>query len=263
MSRGSGGGGAGGGTGGDVTAIEMVGGGGGVSATGKQTINKKYFVTNSQNLDVAPKIAGYNATQISYVKINDTAYEQSVNYESLTDASTTEAGGVVWLQNGVKGTFEMFCSFEMINIENHPRIADIKEKYGGQLINNRLTFPMFTPRKQGGGLESQAVIKNPMFGVEFYKEATLTLRHTYFTKSLNASIWDLTGKVVTRLPAGVPGPKGEKDSSGKIIPREYMIQAPAVSRQGDAWQVVLEYVMLKASRMATEMYEKGSTPGAP
>ena len=261
MSRGSSYG-SGGGSASNVTAIEMVGGGGGVSATGKQTINKKYFVTNSQNLDVAPKIAGYNATQISYVKINETAYEQSVSYESLTDASTTDNGGVVWLQNGVKGTFEMFCSFEMINIENHPRIADIKEKYGGQLINNRLTFPMFTPSKQGGGLESQAVIKNPMFGVEFYKEATLTLRHTYFTKSLNASIWDLTGKVVTRLPAGVPGPKGEKDSNGKEIPREYMIQAPAVSRQGDAWQVVLEYVMLKASRMATEMYEKGSTPGA-
>lgn len=262
MARGSDGGGAGGGTSGNVTAIEMAGGGGGVSATGKQIITKKYFVTNSQNLDVAPKINGYNATQISYVKINDTAYEQSVTYESLTEASTTNAGGVVWLQNGVKGTFEMFCSFEMINIENHPRIEKIKNEYGGQLINNRLTFPMFMPGN-AGGLSSEKSMKNPMFGVEFYKEATLTLRHTYFTKTLNASIWDLTGKIVTRLPAGVPGPSGEKDSSGKIIPREYMIQAPAVSRQGDAWQVVLEYVMLKASRMATEMYEKGSTPGSP
>ena len=265
MSRGSSYGSGGGGSASNVTAIEMVGGGGGVSATGKQTINKKYFVTNSQNLDVAPKIAGYNATQISYVKINETAYEQSVSYESLTDGSTTENGGVVWLQNGVKGTFEMFCSFEMINIEQHPRIEEMKEKYGGQLINNKLTFPMFMPGNllgQAGGLASEKSKKNPMFGVEFYKEATLTLRHTYFTKTLNASIWDLTGKIVTRLPAGVPGPKGEKDSDGKEIPREYMIQAPAVSRQGDAWQVVLEYVMLKASRMATEMYEKGTTPGA-
>ena len=246
----------------NVDAIEMAGGGGGVSATGKQTITKKYFVTNSQNLDVAPKIAGYNATQISFVKINETAYEQSVNYESLTEGSTTADGGVVWLQNGVRGTFEMFCSFEMINIEQHPRIEKIKEKYSGQPINNRLTFPMFLPGGQAGGLSSEKSEKNPMFGVEFYKEATLTLRHTYFTKTLNASIWDLTGKIVTRLPAGVPGPKGEKDSKGKEIPREYMIQAPAVSRQGDAWQVVLEYVMLKASRMATEIYEKGTTPGA-
>lgn len=265
MARGSSGG-LTGGSGGSVTAIEMAGGGGGVSATGKQVITKKYFVTNSQNLDVAPKIDGYNATQISYVKINDTAYEQSVTYESLTEASTTNAGGVVWQQNGVKGTFEMFCAFEMINIESHPRIEEIKEKYGGQLINNRLTFPMFMPGNllgQTGGLNAGKSAKNPMFGMEFYKEATLTLRHTYFTKTLNAGIWDLTGKVVSRLPAGVPGPRGEKDADGKIIPREYMIQAPAVSRQGDAWQVVLEYVMLKASRLATEIYEKTSTPGAP
>jgi hypothetical protein len=246
-----------------VAAVEMVGGGGGVSATGKQIINKKYFVTNSQNLDVAPKINGYNATQISYVKINETAYEQSVTYESLTDASTTEAGGVVWLQNGVKGTFEMFCSFEMINIENHPRITKLKDKYGGQLINNKLTFPMFLPGKAEGGLSGSESEKNPMFGVEYYKEATLTLRHTYFTKTLSASIWDLTGKIVTRLPAGIPSPRGEKDDDGKEIPRQYMIQAPAATRQGDAWQVVLEYVMLKASRIATEIYEKGTTPGAP
>jgi hypothetical protein len=265
MARGSSGG-LSGGSSGNVTAIEMAGGGGGVSATGKQVINKKYFVTNSQNLDVAPKIDGYNATQISYVKINESAYEQSVTYESLTEASTTSAGGVVWLQNGVKGTFEMFCSFEMINIERHPRIESIKEKYGGQLINNRLTFPMFLPGNllgQDSGLSSAGVKKNPMFGIEYYKEATLTLRHTYFTKVINASIWDLTGKVVTKLPAGIPVPRGEKDDQGKEIPREFMIQAPALSRQGDAWQVVLEYVMLKSSALATEMYEKGTTPGAP
>ena len=265
MSRGSSYG-SGGGSASNVTAIEMAGGGGGVSDTGKQIINKKYFVTNSENLDVAPKIAGYNATQISYVRINDTAYEQSVTYESLTEGSATDSGGVVWLQNGVKGTFEMFCSFEMVNIECHPRIEKIKNEYGGQLINNRLTFPMFMPGNllgQAGGLGSQKAALNPMFGVEFYKEATLTLRHTYFTKTLNSSIFDLTGKIVSRLPAGVPGPRGEKDSNGKIIPREYMIQAPAVSKQGDAWQVVLEYVMLKASRMATDIYEKGATPGAP
>lgn len=215
---------------------------------------------------MAPKIAGYNATQISYVKINNTAYEQNVNYESLTEASPTEAGGVVWLQNGVKGTFEMFCAFEMKNIERHPRIEKLKEKYGGILINNKLTFPMFMPGNllgQSSGLTGSPVTKNPMFGVEYYKEASLTLRHTYFAKNVNSSIWDLTGRVVEKLPAGIPAPKGEKDKDGKEIPRQYMIQAPAVSRQGDAWQVVLEYVMLESSRLATEIYEKGTTPGAP
>ena len=41
-----------------------------------------------------------------------------------------------------------------------------------------------------------------------------------------------------------------------------MMQAPAVSRQGDAWQVVQEYVMLDAKGTAFEMYETGTVPGA-
>ena len=242
------------------TGVEMLGGGGGMNSQGKTTLNKKYFVTNAAQLETAPVIAGYSATNISYTRINDTAYEQSVTYEAQSDTSGT--GTTVWLQNGVKGTFEMFCSFEITPIERHPRISQLSVDFGGYFTpNGEAKFPPTYVPVSGGGLGSGTPVDNPMFGVINYKEPTLTLRHTYFTAQVNPAIWDTFGKVVDKLPAGIPIPKGEKDKDGKEIPRRWMMQAPAVSRQGEAWQVVQEYVILNAKAVADGIYQPGIVPG--
>lgn len=259
MARGSGAAAAGGGATAH-TGVEMLGGGGGMNSQGKTTLNKKYFVTDMAQLETAPDISGYSATNISYTRINDTAYEQSVTYEAQSELSG--AGTTVWLQNGVKGTFEMFCSFETTPIERHPRISQLSVDFGGYFTATGQAKwpPTYTPTS-GGGLGSGTPLDNPMFGVTSYKEPTLTLRHTYFTKQVNAGIWDTTGRVVDKLPAGIPIPKGEKDKDGKEIPRKWMMQAPAVSRQGEAWQVVQEYVILNAKAVAEGLYAIGIVPG--
>ena len=242
------------------TGVEMQGGGGGITSQGKTTLNKKYFVTNPAQLETAPAISGYSATNISYTRINDTAYEQSVTYEAQSESSGE--GTVVWLQNGVKGTFEMFCSFETKPIELHPRISQLSVDFGGYFTFDGFAKwpPTYTPTASAG-LGTGQPAENPMFGVTRYKEPTLTLRHTYFTEQVNGAIWDTAGKIVNRLPAGIPIPKGEKDKNGREIPRKWMMQAPAVSRQGEAWQVVQEYVLLDAKGVADGLYEKGTVPG--
>ena len=68
MARGSSGSGGGSGSA-QNTGIEMLGGGGSIQATGKTTINKKYFVTDQAQLETAPIIDGYQATNISYTRI--------------------------------------------------------------------------------------------------------------------------------------------------------------------------------------------------
>ena len=246
------------------TGIEMLGGGGSFQSTGKTTINKKYFVTDFKQLETAPLIDGFLATNITYTKINETAYEQSVTYEAMTEKSNSTSGGVVWLEAGVRGTFEMFCSFESKPIERHPRIDKLSVDFGGYFTPDGFAKwpPTYTP-PSGGGLGSGTPIKNPMFGVTKFKEATLTLRHTYYTEKVDRNIWDTAGRIVDRMPAGIPIPKGEKDKDGKEIPRRWMMQAPAVSKQGNAWQVVQEYVLLDASGVADGMYEKGTVPGTP
>lgn len=256
----------GGSSGGSVenTGVEMLGGGGSYQSTGKTTINKKYFVTDFAQLETAPKIQGYQATTINYTKINETAYEQSVTYEAMTETSSSDNGGVVWLQSGVKGTFEMFCSYESKPIELHPRIDKLSVDFGGYFTPDGFAKwpPTYTPTS-GAGLSSGNTELNPMFGVTRYKEVTLTLRHTYFTRNVNRNIWEKAGRVVTRLPAGIPIPKGEKDKKGREIPRRWMMQAPAVSRQGEAWQVVQEYVLLDSKGIADGMYETTEVPGDP
>jgi len=245
------------------TGVEMVGGGGGMNSAGKTILNKKYFVTNEEQLETAPAIAGYAATNITYTRINDTAYEQNVTYEAQSEKSGD--GTTVFFDFGVKGTFEMFCSFESKPIELHPRINKLLTDFGGYFSGSPLTAcftPTYVP-KGGGGLGSGTAVKNPMFGVTRFKEPTLTLRHTYFTEKLSATIWETTGKVVDRLPAGLPIPRGEKDKDGKEIPRRWMMQAPAVNKQGKAWQVVHEYVLLDSKGVADGMYEKGTVPGNP
>lgn len=243
------------------TGIEMLGTGGSFQSTGKATVNKKYFVTDFTQLETAPKLEGYQATNINYTKLNETAYEQSVTYEAMSD-NASENGGVVWLQNGVKGNFEMFCSYESKPIELHPRIDKLSVDFGGYFTPDGYAKwpPTYTPTT-GGGLGSGNTQTNPMFGVTKYKEVTLTLRHTYYTKQLSGNIWDTTGKVVKKLPANIPVPPGEKDKDGSEIPRKWMMQAPAASRQGDAWQVVQEYVLLDSKGVADGLYETGTVPG--
>jgi hypothetical protein len=156
----------------------------------------------------------------------------------------------------------MFCSFESKPIELHPRIDKLSVDFGGYFTFDGYAKwpPTYTPTS-GGGLGTGTPITNPMFGVTRYKEITLTLRHSYYTKNVNGNIWDTAGRVVDKLPAGIPIPKGEKDKDGKDIPRRWMMQAPAVSRQGEAWQVVQEYVLLDAKGVADGLYEKGTVPG--
>lgn len=262
MSRGSG---YGGGSAGSVTntGVEMVGGGGSFQATGKTAINKKYFVTDFSQLQTAPKIDGFQATNITYTKINDTAYEQSVTYDSQTEGGNSETGGVVWLQKGVRGTFEMFCSFKNTPIGQHPRIDKLLADFGGYDDGSGPKWPpQYTP-KTSTGLGGSAPQSNPMANTTHYMEATQTLRWTYFVKEISPEIWQNTGRITTKLPAGIPKPRGEKDKNGKEIPRSWMMQAPAVSRQGEAWQVIQEYVILNAKGVAEGMYEYASAVGSP
>lgn len=244
------------------TGIEMMGSGGGVDSKGKTTITKKYFVTNPAELDNAPVLSGFLATSISYNKINNTAYEQSVNYEAMTDGSGP--GTTVWLNNGVKGTFEMFCAFAEKAIEKHPRIQKLKDEYFGYTSDNgsKILFPeLYIPEGKAGPLANAGTKPNPMFGVTSYKEATLTLRHTYYTRTINAGIWNTVGLIVDRLPAGIPAPKGDLDEDGKEIPRQWMMQAPAVSKEGESWRVQHEYVMLDAKGSPELLYLPGTVPG--
>lgn len=236
--------------------VEIQGGTGITDSRGKSILNKKYFVTSVEDLNLAPKIDGYLPTNITHTRINDSAYEQNITYEGASDSSD-----VITSIEGVKGNIEMFCGFETIPIERHPRISKLTKDFGGYFTpTGDAKFPSTYTPVESGGLAGGKPKDNPMFGVISYKEATLILRHTYFIKEIDSTIWDTTGKVVEILPKGIPIPKGEFNADGVEIKRKFMMQAPSINRQGDAWQVVQEYVILNAKAVADGLYAAGMLP---
>ena len=258
MARGSSrGGGGGGGPSGPV--VEMTGESGELNNTGRARIRKKYFVTNEADLAKVPDLTGYRATNITYNKIGGGAYEQNVEYTAQVDAAVS---AVVETLGGLNGTFEMFTSYESHPIELHPKIDKLSVDYGGYFTPDGFAkWPPFYTPTSGGGLGSGTQVRNPMFGVTRYKDVSMTFRHTYYVKNVPRSIYDKAGNIVTNLPAGFPTPKGPVDKDGKEIKRRWMMQMPAVSRDGNSYRVVQEYVLLDSSGAASDLYEVTSTPG--
>lgn len=89
----------------------------------------------------------------------------------------------------------------------------------------------------------------------------MTFRHTYYVKAVSRSIYDRAGKVVESLPAAFPTPRGPTDRKGKEIRRRWLMQMPAISREGESYRIVQDYVLLDASGISEGLYEVTSTPG--
>lgn len=235
-----------------------------INAQGRRTLNKRYFIQtdNEDDLLAVEPVNGYRATDARHEKIATGLYEQEVQYVGEVDAK--QAPGLVETLLGVSGTFEMFTSYESHPIELHPRIDKLSIDFGGYFTPDGFAkWPPFYTPSGGGGLGAGAQERNPMFGVTRYKEVSMTFRHTYYIRGVSRSIYDKAGKVVTSLPAGFPTPVGPKDKDGKEIKRRWMMQMPAVTREGNSYRVIQEYVLLDTSGVAEGLYEVTSTPGNP
>ena len=246
------------------SAVEMIGESGQIDRTGKITVRKRYFVANQEDVSRVTPLDGYRATNITYNKIGGGVYEQNVEYTAQIDAN--QAPGIVETLRGLSGTFEMITGYEIVPIERHPRVDQLVNDYAGQFIDGlaRWFNPTYIPATEdrsalaGGDFG----LPNPMFGVTAYKDVTMTMRHTYHVRGVPRSIYDKAGLVVDTLPAGFPTPKGPVNKEGKEIKRKWMMQMPAVSRDGESYRVVQEYVLLDTSGITDgKMYIKTSTPG--
>lgn len=232
-----------------VAGTEMLGSTGSMDASGKRTLTKKFFVTAEGDLTKAPAVAGYIATAISHTKLG-VGWEQTVQYEAV-DLSL--AGSTGFPQSSDKGTFEIISSYELRPIGRHPRIGRLKEKYNGREEFGEIVFDEFLSAGTGVGAKSQ---RNPMYQVKSYREYTFTVRHTYYKDMVNDNIFDKAGTVTDNLPGSMPVPKGVMDSDGKEIKRKFQIQMPNLRREGNAWRVEQDYVLVDAAGFADDIFEK-------
>jgi hypothetical protein len=252
---------SGGGAGTASGAVEMLAQSGTVANTGKTRLRKKYFVTNEADLTKVPEVAGFRPVDISFNRIGPSAFEQDVEYAAQLDPS---AGGVVERLGGVDGTFEMFCNYENFPINRHPKRDQLVTEYGGSYIDNTPVWPPFYTPEGGGGLGAGAQKRNPLYGVTHYRTISMRFRHTYYRNNIDRSIYEKAGDIVDRLPGGFPTPKGPKDSEGKEIRRRFLMLMPEISREGEAYRVVQEYILLDPNDgLADGLYEVTTPPGDP
>ena len=240
--------------------IEMLGESGEINNTGKAKIRKKFFVKNIQEIPLVKQIEGYTPVSLTYNQLGGGAYEQNVEYAAQLGPGET---GVVQTLNGLTGTFEMFTNYETRPIALHPNILTLLKEYAGQVQNGLVQFAGGLIQKDGGsGLSGGEVERNPMFGVTHYKAVTMTFRHTYYQKNVSAEIYSRAGKKVTSLPGGFPSPKGETDKeTGEEIKRRWLMLMPALTKEGNAFRIVQEYVLLDLYGIADELYEPTTPPG--
>lgn len=232
-----------------VTGTEMLGSTGSMDASGKRTLTKKFFVSTEGNLTKAPTIAGYIATAINHTKLG-VGWEQTVQYEAL---DLTLGGSTGFSQSSDTGSFEIISSYELRPIGRHPRIGMLKEKYNGREEFGEIVFDEFLSDGTGVGSKS---VRNPMYQVKSYREYTFTLRHTYYKDTVGKDIFDKAGTTTNKLPGNVPVPKGAKDSEGREIKRYFQIQMPNLRREGNAWRVEQDYVLVDAAGFADDIFEK-------
>ena len=238
--------------GGSSGAIEMRGQQGNLDQRGTATIVKKYLVDDESKLGEAPMLAGYRPISISYTKVFDNFYEQSVTYQTGAAAIITGASGGLLRGNlDEDGFFEIFCSFEVKRIELHPRINDLVSRYNATVAENGdVLFPPYISDAAVGALSAGRNVVNPMFGVKFYKEPTMTLRHTFNVPVINPAFFSRTGRKTSVLPGNLnflpPAQNGRT--------REWLIQAPSASMTGNTWRIQQEYVLLDARGVADEIF---------
>lgn len=239
---------------GATNAIEMLGAGGSFDVSGKKQLVKKYFVTTEGDLENAPDIPGYTATNISHTKVA-AGWEQSVQYESIHSGKILGQTGFQGTSSD-RGTFEIISSYEIKPIIRHPRIRKLMETYQGtEPIPGYVVFPqLLSTRGPLGGSSGQL---NPMYGITSYKEYTFTLRHTYYKENPSAEIFSKAGSITEKLPGNFPIPKGETDSEGKEKKRRWLVQVPNMRKEGRGWRIEQDYVLLDAAGFADEMYLSG------
>lgn len=256
MSRGSGKG--GGGDSFSIPPIELAGESGELTNQGRAKIRKKILIEREQDLGKVPQLTGYRAVQCTYTKVPGGFFEQTTDYV----AKVKPLEGLVEKLQGVEGTFEMSTSYESHPIELHPKIDKLVLDYGGYYTPDGFAkWPPFYAPVGGSGLSGGEQTRNPMFGVTRYKAVSMIFRHTFYEDKVTDKVYEKAGMIVEKLPAGFPIPKGDKLSNGSEIKRRWLMQMPAVSREGGTYRIVQDYVLLDNSGVAEGLYETTQPPG--
>ena len=162
-------------------------------------------------------------------QLEDASYQVTITYEGTEDEPDEE------------DSYEFDSSFREEPIESHPRINQIRKRFGGVVGDDgRITFPEKLPGAAGegtglSGAESAGSEKNPMFGQATYLVLNAVFRRTYLRRRVPKDLLDNVGTTRARLPGGLPTPKG----------RNWLVMPPKVATRGNVFEITEEWMLSK------------------
>lgn len=217
-----------------------VGDGGTATSTGQIRLTRRRYVSDPDEFGKPEPIEGYRMTNVRWAQIGGGVYEVVQEYESAH-----EAPGLIEGLGGEKGRMELDISDEMMPIDSHPNIIELRQKYPYQLdaAGNTVFLTEYSP---GGssGLGAGKTEKSPMAGIKFWSKPSGFLRHTFQTSAVDDKLWDDIGRALKKLPGGFPVPEGYPTPGGKKIQLRWLVMAPQIHKRGGAFEVTRTYKLL-------------------
>lgn len=247
----------------NFVSVEMLQSGGQVDNSGKYTVSRKYYVTSEADLITTPGSISVGGKQmlpsaLSYQKISGGVWEKTIEFTAPVKSSETGVVKALSADSAVEGRVQIEVSAELAEIELHPEIEELKKKYNGKVINNKVQFSE-TYTEQGTGTSGGTPKKNPFFGVRYFYQPSATLRHTYTVEKMPQNLWAGVFKIVStdKLPGGFPPLDDYLNKEGTTLKYYWQIQMPEVAVVGGRVEITDTYKLLAPrSEQAAQDFNK-------
>lgn len=214
---------------------------GGVDNIGVGTVTIPYVARTLEEcftVAIGRSVYGLPEKSRSFQHFEGGIFTVNVVYEGQNPATSSAVKRAEDVQ------YSLRSAYEESPIEMHPRIDELVEKYGGRWDNGRVIFPpLYKPYSNLAGVgltravgADQVVDKNPMCGVEKFKELGVVWQRTYAAKEIPADVLSRVGRFIGIPPGTPPELRGQT---------KWLVLPPSVTQRGNVVEVTEEYQLLK------------------
>jgi hypothetical protein len=167
-------------------------------------------------------------------------YELTIKYQGKLEEDPTDVDD-----------YSLDVSFSEEPLQSHPNWQEIKKKYRGQVVDDKVEFQEYIrlPKKLNTQPGSKGFSKNPMYGHTTWMVLKAVVRHSYVSRSRPSL--SMIGRIVSRAPGGFDTPDGH----------DWLVMPPKATRRSgsgpdsELFNVTVEYLLSPIGGWPETVYE--------
>jgi hypothetical protein len=169
-------------------------------------------------------------------------YELTIKYEGKREDDPTDIDD-----------YTLDVSFSEEPIQSHPKWPEIRKKYKGSVIEDKVEFPEFIrlPKKdntQSGG--KGGTVKNPMYGQTTWLALKAVVRHSYVARQRPSL--SMIGRIVKKAPGGFDTPDGH---DWLVMPPKARRKTGGTDPANELFDITVEYLLSPLGGWPETVYE--------